>query len=272
MLRFLIVITLPILFFAPFFFLESYNKKSSSEDGMRVSEIIPSAPGESLEKLGLPNLLETFSPIEHKHYKPLSLKIDAPKLSFFINEPQPLKEDALYPIIIHLTSTKNLVSSAFIMAQPSIDEQFSAFNLIVQTQKGKEINATKLFMGLAQSLIKISEDLPIDPKRIYIAGCGSDASNVIMAIKMTPDLYRAGIMFSGGSDYNANKTIGNTSLLIINGRNNERFSAITTQKIASNIKKQGGDIAYKAIKHMKHDCSHPALYSDNTWKWLFSKT
>ncbi len=211
-------------------------------------------------------------------------------LSYEWNEPKrPYPENIKFPLIVHLYDTQinndtrdkadtlpHISYSAEYITQPSVTMKFPAFNFVPSISHDeiwgyhKETSKKQTTAYITKSIEILISKYPIDKERVYIVGCGLEATGVFSALKNSPNLYAAAIAHSGEWDINKTKEISNAPLYIMTGENNKRFPPSITRTVAKNIKNNGGNVIYKEIASMPHDCSYKGLYSNKVWSWLFS--
>jgi len=227
-------------------------------------------------------------------------KQDKIRLQTEWNKPRtPWPEGVKFPLVVHLNDlthrinkkklykdkknryiSKNYVNdiaySAEYITNSALSFKIPAFNLvpILQTDSIWSYHSTttkpQMIQYVNKAILQLLNEYPIDRKRIYIVGCGVGGTGVFGAINLLPNLYAAGVSHSGEWN-NMTKRLSSTPLLMITGSEDVVIPTRITRAVAQKIKREGGNVTYKEINSMPHNCSYKGLYSDNVWKWMFSQ-
>ncbi len=274
----ILLLALPLLFAVPYFFLKDYapNAELATSDPVlkkMISDVSANAKGK-----------DTAESQAYKNYVPQVFKARkqdsgsyGEDLEYMLQAPsKPWPDNIKFPLIIHLSDTE---SPAYSVAYHDANKMsFPAFSISPilapgalwgyhrKTTQPQNIDA---LLGLTSLM---QERYPIDENKIYIVGCGHGATGVLSLINEKPDLFAAAIVHSPDWDSQKVENISHTPLLIMTGDSNITFPVTKTRKLVSNIKANGGNVSYKEIKYMKHDCAYKQLYTNNIWSWLFSKS
>lgn len=196
---------------------------------------------------------EGFPPIKIPSFKTKAHKIKKPK--------QTIKE---------------LAYSAEFITQSRMSISFPAFNVVPDIHSSEiwgyhtKTQQPQIIPHINALVVQLISQYPIDPKRVYIVGCGMGATGVFSAIERAPTLYAAAIAHSGEWDIRKTKDLSTTPLYMMTGKKNMSFSPSITRALAKNIRKNNGEIIYKEISSMEHNCAYKRFYSEDVWQWLFS--
>ncbi|MGH1377057.1 MAG: dienelactone hydrolase family protein [Alphaproteobacteria bacterium] len=190
------------------------------------------------------------------------------------NEPWP--ENIKFPLIIHLHDQNSLAFSAEYMTQTNIRNNFPAFHFVPMLPPGatwanyKEDPTLKMLPYISEYIDYVLVKYPVDPKRIYLVGCGAGGHGAFGAIAERPDFYAAAVIIN--SDWNPAqaKKLAQTPLFMMMGEKNKQFSKTATIQITKDIRQLNGQAEYKEFTSMPHNCAFPPFYKASTWDWMFA--
>ncbi len=126
-----------------------------------------------------------------------------------------------------------------------------------------------------EDIVNLIEDAkkkyPIDPQRIYVAGCSEGGIGAFAAARYYPDIFAAAIPMSGMWEPIDGPNMTKVPIWALHGAKDKVFPAGMVSDTVEMIKSYGGHAFYLEFADMDHACSSPALYTPQVWQWLFSQ-
>ncbi|MGH1456725.1 MAG: prolyl oligopeptidase family serine peptidase [Alphaproteobacteria bacterium] len=274
----ILLLVLPIFFVIPYFLLRDVapDAQLASSDPFLKKLLTDASDHASGKNSPSAKVYKDYSSEHYKSASADSSDLSAIDLEYMIQAPaKPWPENLKFPLIIHLSDTDSPSYSAAYHNTYKI--KFPAFSIAPKLPKDFlwGYHRTTTQQHSLHAVLKLAEDIvreyPIDTQRIYIVGCGHGATGALSALDKRPDLFAAAIAHSPDWDQNKTTNISKTPILIMTGDSNITYPTIETQKLVKNIEETGGNISYKEIQYMKHDCAYKSLYSKKIWAWLFAQ-
>lgn len=167
-------------------------------------------------------------------------------------------------------------------AEPGLRQRFPAFVLVPQfpsrssnyemdpvkkVLSSKVQPPVKTVLALIDSLVKV---LPVDKDRVYVEGFSMGGSTTMNVLTLRPDLFAAGIAFSGIADLNATGKLTDIPLWIIHGNADTENpfasdSLFYKEMQAKNAKR----LRFWEIDQLEHQLPFDLVEDGTIATWLF---
>lgn len=216
-------------------------------------------------------------------------------LLYRILEPPELESKSSYPLVIFLHGSgergndnrKQLTHVAHNFLAPNIRYQYPAFvvfpqcpqderwangerrddrNLILKDEASKNGQLVMELIG------ELENKLPIDPKRIYIAGLSMGGFGTWDLISRFPEKFAAAIPVCGGGDPDKIEKAANLPIWAAHGADDSVVPVTTTRAMVKALKKVNAPIIYSEFRGVNHN-SWVTLFDQNPliFDWLFAQ-
>lgn len=112
----------------------------------------------------------------------------------------------------------------------------------------------------------------IDPKRVYIIGFSMGASGTWHALVQQPNLFAAGVAFSGiAPERNLASTIAKTPLLIVHGNSDTQNPIGADKKMFSALQTLHAPVRLIEIEGLEHTIAPEMIFASDWRTWLFAQ-
>lgn len=285
----ILLVTLPILFILPFILTSEKPLKEV------VTEDMTSVPGnvmgtkdflqkKNLKKVG-PDIPKKSVKLGKEYTQRIFKNTNAHKSGAISSvqymlavPPEPWPESVKFPLIIHFSDTKGAASySGHYFSKDKIAYDFPAINVVPildDSMSWASYNKAepKQFVDILMDFVAAIqvETSMVDLSRIYLVGCGHGAEGVFAAIERYPSVFAATMAHSGGWDITKSKYLTNTPIYSVTGKDNVTYPTLVMREIAKKIKQGGGNIVYKEIPSLEHECRAKGYFSPKALSWMFS--
>lgn len=200
------------------------------------------------------------------------------QMNYYWYAPQPPYPDGLeFPLVVILHGSTGYSYAGKYLSEPNISVQYPAFILVPMAPEGALWSYPELVSNYTQELphvVKFIEQLstiyPIDKKRIYAVGCSMGGYGVFGVANFYSHIFAAGVSISGEWYPQRAKDMLTMPMLIFAGAYDTAVPIAKTRALVKALKNLKAPIQYTEYK-MNHNCPASVFYTENVWKWLFSK-
>jgi len=120
-------------------------------------------------------------------------------------------------------------------------------------------------------IVKLIEDLPIDPNRIYLMGQSKGGRGVWDILSKRPDLFAAGVPVCGSGNADLVKSAFNTPIWAFHGALDPVISVEESRNLVEALELVGGNIRYTEYPNVRHNSWENAFSNPNLPIWLFAQ-
>jgi predicted peptidase len=216
------------------------------------------------------------------------------KLPYRLLRPLTLEEGKRYPLVVFLhgagergtDNEKQLIHGVPQFATKANREKYPCFLIAPQCPEGKrwvEVDWSadrhtqpkepgevgRLTLGLIEKEMK---DLPIDPKRVYIAGLSMGGYGTWDLVARRPDLFAAAVPVCGGADEATAPKIKDLPVWAFHGAKDTTVKPDRSRNMIAALKKAGGTPKYTEYPDVGHNSWDPAFADPKLYEWLFAQT
>lgn len=128
--------------------------------------------------------------------------------------------------------------------------------------------STRLTLALVDTL---SENLPIDKKRIYITGLSLGGEGTFDFLTRRPTLFAAAVPICAVADTSKATSIKHIPVWIFHGDEDDVNSVAYSRLMVTALKRAGGNPKYTEYKGVRHDSWTKAYAEPDLPAWLFSQ-
>ncbi|MDC7222003.1 MAG: prolyl oligopeptidase family serine peptidase [Spirochaetales bacterium] len=133
----------------------------------------------------------------------------------------------------------------------------------------KESDEEKLIVEL---IVKLMNEKPIDPSRIYITGYSMGATGTWDIISRYPDLFAAAIPIAGLTDTATACKLNNIGIWIHHGMLDPLVPIEISTEMAQELEKYNNNVMMTAYPNKGHGIIHEVYSNNKVIEWLFSQT
>lgn len=237
----------------------------------------------SFQKVRVPFGAETAAYFEHAVYHPAQM-LFSDSMAYYIAPPQGATgQGRLYPVLVILPDENGAAPAARYLLNSSLTAFYPAF-IVVPVISDKESWAqageTNVRFGagrqqrvdLAMQLLRmLMQQIPADPTRVYVLGCGNGATGALRAIKENADLLTAVVAIGGRWHTQDAAALAKIPLWIMQGQFDQWTPARYMQNVAAYVRQAGGDVRFMQVPKVSNNCHDPRLYINAMWSWLFAQ-
>lgn len=201
--------------------------------------------------------------------------------TYFWYEPEkPWPDDVKFPLVLVLHGAPGKAYAAKHLVTDSLASKYPAFLLVPVLAAGRywalpsagdTIDGQYALGDMVEMIKSVAAIYPVDPARIYVAGCSDGGTGVYGAARFFPDFFAGGVALSGSWDPADGVNMTRMPLLAMHGAKDEVIPADQARMLNEIIRSRGGTAFYKEFPDVGHDCPATYLYTDKIWDWLFSQ-
>jgi predicted peptidase len=136
------------------------------------------------------------------------------------------------------------------------------------TQPKEPSEIGKLTIGLIEQAIK---ELPVDPKRVYIAGLSMGGYGTWDILARRQELFAAAVPVCGGADESTAPRIKDIPLWVFHGAKDTAVKLARSRNMVAALENSGGKPKYTEYPDVGHDSWVPAYKDLELFRWLFSQ-
>lgn len=220
---------------------------------------------------------------ERAVYRP-SQMLFADNMTYYIAPPQgAMGGGRLYPVLVILPDENGAAPAARYLLQTQLAAFYPAFIIVPVIPEGERwavAGAANIRFGaarhrridLAMDLLRtVLPQIPADPSRVYMLGCGNGATGVLRAVEKNDGLFTAAAAVAGRWPIDQAAALVKTPLWIIQGQYDRQTPARYMQNLVAHIRRAGGDARFTQVPKMSDNCHDPRLYMNAMWSWLFAQ-
>lgn len=199
---------------------------------------------------------------------------------YWFQPERPWPEGIKFPLILLLHGAPGNVYEAPYLATRPLSNRYPAFLLAPVLAKGRywalpsenpDLSAEYALGDMVELVKQMAAVYPVDMNRIYVAGCSDGGTGVYGAARYFPDIFAAGVAFSGSWEPSDGVNMTRMPLLAVHGAADTVIPAEQARMLVEIIRSRGGPAWYKEFPLMSHQCSSKELYTSDAWEWLFSQ-
>lgn len=208
---------------------------------------------------------------------------------------KPVKMDAgqRYPVILFLhgagergdNNEAQLMHGLRVFSSPEMQAKHPAFILVPQCPAGRKWSDVdwsllksalpekpSASMQLAmQALDSLVSTLPIDPKRIYIAGISMGGYGTWDAATRWPEKFAAAVPVCGGGDDLKAARLKNLPVWCFHGDKDTVVPVVRSRDMVQAVQSAGGSVKYTEYPGVGHNCWDRAYAEPALYEWLFAQ-
>ena len=134
----------------------------------------------------------------------------------------------------------------------------------------KELGAVgRLTLGLIEKSI---QDLPVDPKRVYLTGLSMGGYGAWDLAARRPDLFAAVVPVCGGADEETAAKLKDLPIWAFHGAKDTVVKPARSRNMIAALEKAGGKPKYIEYPDVGHNSWDPAYRDPEFFKWLFAQS
>jgi predicted peptidase len=118
---------------------------------------------------------------------------------------------------------------------------------------------------------KSVQDLPVDPKRIYITGLSMGGYGTWDIIARRPELFAAAAPVCGGADEATAEPIKDLPIWVFHGAKDTAVKPARSRNMVEALKKAGSKVEYTEYPDVGHNSWDNAYRDPEFYKWLFAQ-
>ncbi len=228
-------------------------------------------------------------PLETHVYQDRSGK----KLPYRLLKPLAIEEGKKYPLVVFLhgagergtDNEKQLVHGVPQFASKENREKYPCFLIAPQCPDGKkwvEVDWSadhhtlpkdpgevgRLTLALIEKSI---QELPVDPKRVYLTGLSMGGYGTWDLLARRPDLFAAAAPVCGGADEATAEKIKDIPIWVFHGGKDPVVKPARSRNMVAALKKAGGKPRYTEYPNVGHNSWDNAYRDPEFYKWLFAQ-
>ncbi|MEC9092081.1 MAG: prolyl oligopeptidase family serine peptidase [Planctomycetota bacterium] len=156
------------------------------------------------------------------------------------------------------------------LAKPNLRKKHPCFVLAPTVSQAQRWENEPL-KALLKLIDKLSTELPIDTRRIYITGQSMGGSGTYNAITKQPKQFAAAAPVCGSAKPNSANRIASIPIWIFHGRLDQIVPVSNSQNMVKALKNAGGNPRYTEYPKMAHNSWSQTYQNPAFWEWLFSQ-
>lgn len=201
-------------------------------------------------------------------------------LSYFLFSPeQPWVEGAKYPLVLVLHSAHGMAEAGRYLIGENTRKAFPAFILAPALPEGKRWRDSgklkpshSLAAGIDILNHVISQQPAIDPKRVYVIGCGMGGNGALGAAQYYSDIFAAAVAISAEWNKEEISNMNKVPLAVFHFSEDKIILPYSAMDTVSAVKQAGGTAYFTLHDNVAPDCLSDRVYNELLWKWLFAQT
>lgn len=197
---------------------------------------------------------------------------------FWFAPEQPWAEGAKFPLILLLHGASGFAEAGRTLIDESNRKQFPAFIAVPALPEGKRwADPVKLSpahaLPEAVEMVKqvIAANPAIDPKRVYVVGCGTGGTGAYGAAQLYSDVFAAALPFAATWNMNETSNMKNVAIAAFHGEDDEIVPYLPSNDTITMVQQAGGTAFFTKYLFLKHDCNAKQFYTQPMWAWLFQQ-
>jgi predicted peptidase len=217
----------------------------------------------------------------------------ADSIPYRLFRPRTLEENRKYPLVLFLhgagergdDNDAQLRHGLARLASPEIQSKHPSFILAPQCPKGKkwsevdwsqpksqlpEKPSSSLLLAL-KVLDQLIQQMPVDPKRVYLTGISMGGYGTWDAATRWPDRFAAAVPVCGGGDDLQAARLTRLPLWCFHGDQDKAVPVSRSRDMIDAIKSAGGTPKYTEYPGVGHNSWDKAYTEPDLYDWLFSK-
>ena len=125
--------------------------------------------------------------------------------------------------------------------------------------------------GVVAIVKELVENLPIDPKRIYLTGYSMGAYGTFRILADQPELFAAGVPVAGGGSPGTAESFKDVPVWVFHGAMDPTVKVTQSQQMVEALKAAGADPKYTEYPDGDHGVIGEAYGDEEMHEWLFQQ-
>lgn len=197
---------------------------------------------------------------------------------FWFAPEQPWAEGTKFPLVLLLHGASGYAEAGRNLINESQRKQFPAFIVAPALPEGKRWAdpgkpSPAHALGEAVDLVKqlIAANPTIDPKRIYVVGCGTGGTGAYGAAQLYSDVFAAALPFAASWNPAETSNMKNVAIAAFHGEDDKIVPLLNSNDTITVVQQAGGTAFFTKYLFLGHDCNAKQFYTDPIWAWLFQQ-
>lgn len=125
--------------------------------------------------------------------------------------------------------------------------------------------------GVVKIVEELLENLPIDPKRVYLAGYSMGGFGTFHILAQEPKLFAAGVPIAGGGYPGSAKSFKEVPVWVFHGAKDAIVNVSQSQKMVEALKDARAEVKYTEYPDGDHGIVNKVLQTKELHEWLFDQ-
>lgn len=125
--------------------------------------------------------------------------------------------------------------------------------------------------GVVNIVKQLIENLPVDPKRIYLTGYSMGAYGTFHILADEPELFAAGVPVAGGGNPGTAATFKDVPVWVFHGAQDPTVKVEQSQKMVTALTAEGAEVKYTEYPDGDHGIIDKAYGEQELHEWLFEQ-
>ena len=183
-----------------------------------------------------------------------------------------------FPLVLVLHEASGQAEAGRFLITESVRNAYPAYIVVPALPTGKRwadpgplkpAHALPEAVELVKQLIAINP--AIDPKKVYVIGCGTGGTGAYGAAQLYSDVFAAAVPIAATWNPHEISNMKNLPIAAFHGVDDMTVPLNFSSDTIAMVQHEGGTAFFTKYENMAHNCSSDRIYNELLWKWLFAQ-